>query len=503
MTALTASSRPAARRQPIPARLRRVPAAGWIVALLTLANAVGWGMIVPPFHVPDETAHAFYAQYLGETGKLPHPSPDQAWYSDDQGAVLSAERFYDIVGEARNRPPADAQAQRALHDAQRPGRDRKGVGDASSATTNPPGYYLVQALAYRAAHGADVTGRLAAMRLVSAAMAALTALCVFLFLRELLPGTPLAWTVGGLAAGLQPMFAFVSSGVTNEAALYLVSAALMLALAQLLRRGLTVRRAAAVGLLLGIGVLVKTQVLAYAPAVGLALIIAAWRTREGARPWRSWAAAAIAGLAPLLLYGVLGATVWNRPVIDRVTEVTGGAKGARPWQLAEQLSYAWQLYLPRLPNLTDILPAVPPYDLWFTGLVGRFGWLDYGFPEWVYPFAAGVWIIVAALVLTHLWQWRASLRGRAGEVVVFATAALGLMAAIAVAGYHALLATGQEQFVQARYLLPLLPLYALFPALAVRAGGKRAAPVVAVLLIAGVLGHGVFAQLQTLARFYG
>jgi hypothetical protein len=48
-----------------------------------------------------------------------------------------------------------------------------------------------------------------------------------------------------------------------------------------------------------------------------------------------------------------------------------------------------------------------------------------------------------------------------------------------------------------------LPLYALFPALAVGALGPRRAPVVAVLLIAGVLAHGVFAQMQTLVRFYG
>ena len=127
------------------------------------------------------------------------------------------------------------------------------------------------------------------MRLLSCVMAALTVLCVFQFLRELLPGSPLAWTVGALLAGLEPMFAFVSSGVNNDAGLYLVSAALMLALAQMLRRGLTAKRAAAAGALLGAGILVKTQVIAYAPAVGLALLVA-WRRTPGP-PWRAWAAA--------------------------------------------------------------------------------------------------------------------------------------------------------------------------------------------------------------------
>ena len=78
--------------------------------------------------------------------------------------------------------------------------------------------------------------RLALMRALSALMAGPTTLCIFLFLREVLPGTPLAWTVGALAAGLEPMFAFVSSGVNNDAGLFLVTAALLLALARLLRR---------------------------------------------------------------------------------------------------------------------------------------------------------------------------------------------------------------------------------------------------------------------------
>ena len=45
------------------------------------------------------------------------------------------------------------------------------------------------------------------------------------------------------------------------------------------------------------------------------------------------------------------------------------------------LSYTVQLYLPRLPWQTDLIPQVPVYNLWFVGLVGRFGWLDYSFPR--------------------------------------------------------------------------------------------------------------------------
>ena len=61
----------------------RAPSAMWAVVLIALANAIGWSLIIPPIHVPDETSHVFYAQYLGETGKLPRLT-SSPWYSGDE-----------------------------------------------------------------------------------------------------------------------------------------------------------------------------------------------------------------------------------------------------------------------------------------------------------------------------------------------------------------------------------------------------------------------------------
>jgi hypothetical protein len=58
-------------------------------------------------------------------------------------------------------------------------------------------------------------------------------------------------------------------------------------------------------------------------------------------------------------------------------------------------------------------------------------------------------------------------------------------------------------FEQARYLLPLLPLFALLPALAVRGVGRRFAPAAGVLIVTFALGLSVYGQLLTIARFYG
>jgi hypothetical protein len=140
--------------------LVRRPGSGRAIALLTAFNALGWGLIVPPFHVPDEPAHAFYAQYLGETGKLPVVSGELDWYSGDVTQALTATGFYYVIGQRANRPSWDVQV--------RPDPDRVGTGNAATASSNPPLYYLAQAAVYRAAHGLGVLDRLALMRVPSA-----------------------------------------------------------------------------------------------------------------------------------------------------------------------------------------------------------------------------------------------------------------------------------------------------------------------------------------------
>ncbi len=62
------------------------------------------------------------------------------------------------------------------------------------------------------------------MRLLSALMAACTVLAVFMFLRELLPRTPWAWTVGALMVAFQPTFDFIAAGVHGDNLLFLTSA---------------------------------------------------------------------------------------------------------------------------------------------------------------------------------------------------------------------------------------------------------------------------------------
>jgi hypothetical protein len=494
---------------PMRERLRRYPRAGLAIALIAFVNAIAWSLIVPPFQVPDEPSHFYYATYLAQTGKLPRlPPPDPSvpsgstWYSAELNGLLGAGGFYLVIGHPENRPPAGdgARALRAyyakLH------LDSRGIGDASSATSNPPVYYLVQAAVDKATPFRSPLDRLMSMRVISALMGALTVLCVFAFLREVLPRSPWAWTVGALFAALEPMVGFMSAGVNNDAALYLTSAALLLALARLMRRGLSRRRLLAAGLAFSLGVLVKTQALAFLPAVALAAGYAWWWGKD--RSPRRTAVAAITLAAavalPLAVYFVLGHTVWQRPLVDRVGELSGATP--KPFTVREYLSYTLQLYLPRLPFLADLFPGDAPYDLWFKGLLGEFGWLDYRYPGWVYPVVLVLTTGVVLLAIRALVAGWPQLRRRLPELLVYLVFGAGLAGAVALAGYRSRV-LGGVPFEQGRYLLPLLGLFAGLVALGVRGAGRRLGPAVGAAVVMIMLGLDVAAQLLTLGRYYG
>ena len=152
--------------------------------------------------------------------------------------------------------------------------------------------------------------------------------------------------------------------------------------------------------------------------------------------------------------------------------------------------------------MEDLVPGIQPWSLWFKGLVGRFGWLDYGSPEWAYLLALALVGAAALPVAILAWRRRADLPAHGREIAVLAVFAVGLAVAVAAVSYRARMTTGLP-FDQGRYLLPLLGLFAVLPALAVRAGGTRLGPSLAVSLTLAALSFSVFAQLLTVARYYG
>jgi hypothetical protein len=480
---------------------QRRPAAraAWICALVACLSAASWSIVTPPFQMTDEPSHFAYAQQLAETGRL--PAGGGSGYSPAERAVLEDLRHREVRFKPATGTIASAAQQRRLQEDLAVALPRDGPGEAGVAATEPPLYYALEAIPYRLASGGNLLDQLTLMRLLSALMAGVSVLFVFLFLRETLPAAPWAWTVGALGVALFPLLGFMSGAVSPDAMLCAVSAALFYCLARAFRRGLTPRLAIAIGAITAIGFLTKLNFLGLVPGIALALIVLTRRAARssGHSAYRSLALAAAIGASPVYLYAIVN-VLSNRAglgIASSGIHLTG--KHGSP--LAE-LVYIWQMYLPRLPGMATDFPGIfPTRQLWFDRTVGLYGWLDTYFPDWVYNIALIPAAALAALCARALVLRRAALRGRASELAVYALIAVGVLGLVGADSF--LEFPGRAGgYSEPRYLLPLAAIFGAVLALAARGAGRRFGPAVGTLIVLLILGHDIFSQLLTVARYY-
>jgi 4-amino-4-deoxy-L-arabinose transferase-like glycosyltransferase len=471
--------------------LARVPLAAWACALIAAVNGVCWAATTPPYWIPDEIAGIGYVQYLAENGDLPRSVV---------GGTSSAEQF-SLPFYIQGRPSWLAEEDRLLFEKYDRDLARTADGQATYLSGYPPLYYAIDAIPYRIAYGADFPDRIFVMRLLSPLLAALTVLFAFMFVRELLPTTPWAWTVAGLAVAFQPMFGFMSGGVNNDNLLYAASAALFFLMARAFRRGLDLKLGVAIGLTIAVGLLTKQTLFGLLPgvALGLALIIARLPRGERAQAVKGGVAAALIGLLPWAAW-----VVTINFILERGTSVTGGVgAGTAGVTPTGHLSYLWQSFLPKLPFMSDFFPFYLPWEIYFQGFIGRFGWAEYSFPLNWQRAAFALFAMLTVLAGVELWRKRDVLRSRWIEPLTYGTMFVGLLLLIALAAYRYQVVMPGTNFEQGRYLLPLLGLYAAFIALAVRGAGRKWGPALGAFLIVLAMGHSLFAMLLTISRFYG
>jgi len=448
-----------------------------IAGLLVLAwaHAALWALLVPPFQVPDEQVHYAYAVYLAQHGTGPSTRgrfTDLA--SPQEAAIHAAFQTGSVAFNPSGRPPWSDQLRHQIDQVTALSNTMADV--STNATGQPPLYYF--SLALPAVIFKTVPQQLLLMRMISALWFALLVLALYAFIGELQPGRPRLALAVGIAAALFPLGAFLGGGVNPDVALAaLVAVTLFLGLRLICYGG---RWLAA---LLGLGIaclsLVKLTGSALAPAFLFFAILGTLRHLRRHGGWsalRSTAAFIIGIGMPMLLY-----TAWSlvssrpllaRAVTDQASAVAGSTSVAGR-SVREFLSWAWQLYLPRMPWQQDLIPGQPLKDVWLSGLAGRFGYLDYATPSWTKVVVAVMFICVLGLAALT-WARNHAQRDRQCSVLhdrrVRALAAVLpvmtgiLLVVIAWADYTSVKAGGPP-FRQARYLLPLLPaFFALVPA---------------------------------------
>jgi hypothetical protein len=478
--------------------LRHVPKAAWICALIACLNAICWSVITPAFQVPDETAHFAYVKQLAETGSLPTSSKVEEM-SPEEIETLVALRYYKVRQQPQNHTISSAAELSQFKNEMSVLTKSRGSVSAGVATSQPPLYYALESIPYGIA-GKSPLDRLQLMRLASALFAGLTALFAYMFIREALPAEPWAWATGGLAIALVPLLGFISGAVNPDSMLFAVAALTFYLLARAFRRGLTMRLAGAIGVVMAIGLMTKLNFIGMVPGILLGLVIVSARVARNSRrsALRMLALAAGIGLLPgglLLLVDSLS----HRVLLGQISGVTHTANGS----FLGELDYIWQLYLPRLPGAASDFPGISTArQFWFDGYVGLYGYLDTTFPTWVYNAALIPAGALALLCCRGLFVSRAVLRSRVPELATYATITLGVMAMVGASSYR-LFPGLDAEYTEVRYLFPMLALLGALIVLAARGAGRRWGPSVGVAIVVLFLAHDVFSQMLVVGRFYG
>lgn len=479
-----------------PRRLR-IPAL--VCAVVAFLNAACWSIVTPPFQAPDEADHYAYVQQLAENQRLPERGATSSELSREEAYTLLALHHQSVRFLPQGHTIASVAEQHVLEHAMSVSFPGGASLSAGIERDEPPLYYALETVPYTIASAGTVLDRLQLMRLASSLLAGLTALMAFLFVREVLPRARWAWVVGGLCVALMPLLGFISGAVNPDAMLIPVSAAAFYMLARSFRRGLTTRRSLALGLVTMTGFLTKLNFVGLAPGVVFGVLLLSGRlARTSPRlALRSLGVfSAIAG-APVLVY-VLVNLVSGHPALGAASTAFG-LRGS----ILNEISYVWQLYLPKLPGMASYFPHLLMTRVWFDAFVGLYGWIDTVFPAWACSVALAPAALIAGLAVRALVARRLQLRSHLPQIAVFAAMAVGLTILVGATSYVAQVDTGEGAFLEPRYFLPLLPLLAVTLALAALGAGRRWGRATGASLIVLFLAWDLFSQLQVVARYYG
>ena len=239
-----------------------------------------------------------------------------------------------------------------------------------------------------------------------------------------LPGRPRAVprqrtlaVTAGLVVAFQPMFAFMSGALNNDAGVNAAAALLVL----LLVRGLQTRidaeaRALAIGA-------VPCRAAAHEGHRIRAVPGRAGRARrDGVAPPRAgrgtcrrtacWARHRSVGAHRVVASrsDTFGRTSFTTPGGISPT-ASGGIVGNALSDPGLYVSYLWQVFLPRLPFMSDLHPQkLPAFDIYVERGWAAFGWYAVKFPQWVYVLIALALLAGFALCAVAAWRERRAAR---------------------------------------------------------------------------------------------
>ena len=249
-----------------------------IILPLFCSLGLVWNTTVPLFESPDEVWHYAYVKNVADGHGLPVQNPDmeQPWRQEGSQPPL----YYLTAALLTFWIDSDDFSQliwwNPFSERARPGQ----VDDNQNI------------FVHTGREGFPYRGAVLAIhisRLLSLAMGAVTVLATYLIAAELFPRR--REVVVGAAAinAFNPQFTFISGSVSNDAMVTAISSLALLLVVRIVYRGISSRRVAILGVLVGLALLTKLSALALLPLSLVALIVAAWRQGSWAPLFR-WGA---------------------------------------------------------------------------------------------------------------------------------------------------------------------------------------------------------------------
>jgi len=484
--------------------LRRIPGPLLSLCLVALTFGVAWALVTPAFQAPDENQHFAYAEYLARTGHLPGQSGKPSFSTEQREGGL-ASNSDQVAGSPATKMTWDEDAWHAWqrHDAAMPDALKSDAGGEIPAASNPPLYYLYEALPAKLTQGGDEFTRLAWERIFSAFWLVVLVAFAWLLAGEVFAGDRTAQFLTAATAGLLPMVQFVTASITPDAALYAVWTGALWAGTLVLKRGLTTGRAVLFLGAVGAACVVKATSYALLPGALLVLAIGAWRLhRAGSSRALLRLLAAGAALAVTLGGWFLIAHASNRAGAAQITDAANG----QPFHLHDFLSYLYQYYFPRVFGMhrygfPPYFHGMPLYDIWMRGIWGTFGWTEVRFPEWMYGVLTGITAVLVAGVVAALIRFRRSV-----DLAVFAfllLTAVVLLAGLQWTDYNKLLENHRNgAFIQGRYAFPMVAVGGLGVAAAMRLVPRAARAWAIAFVVMGLVFLDLYSLGLTAWRFY-
>ncbi len=199
--------------------------------IIALIHSTLWSIVTPLWQIPDEPAHYEYVRLLVKLGRLPHKGDEDPAIQADLLRSMWQNHYWEYLGFRRpDQPPTRILAGGWTSGGDIP--DTAVIGDAyiyafSGLGNSQPFYYLMLAPVQVAVANLPIDDQLRALRGASHVLFALAVMFITLAATEIFGNMPALVIETGLIAALQPMFAYIGSGVNNDVGVTLMMALLV------------------------------------------------------------------------------------------------------------------------------------------------------------------------------------------------------------------------------------------------------------------------------------